>query len=77
MRFPSAVLLAALAIAPVCAERKKVSDKCCVIDSTLSVDGFDCGGGGLHSGAGGNRPSGAHPGGEGGDNDDDNGVRKR
>ena len=43
---------------------QKVSDERRVVDSTLSVDGFDCGGGGLHSG--GDRPSGAHPGGGGG-----------
>ena len=59
MRFPSAVLLADLAIAPVCAERKKVSDERRVVDSTLSVDGFNCGSGGLRPS--GNRPSGAHP----------------
>ena len=63
MRFPSAVLLAALVIAPVCTECKKVSDERRGVDSTLSVDGFDCGGGGLRSG--GNCPSGAHPGGKG------------
>jgi hypothetical protein len=38
MRFCSAVLLAVLAIAPVCAERVKVSDERRVIDSTLSID---------------------------------------
>ena len=54
MRFPSAVLLAALAIVPVCTERKKVTDE---------HRGFDCGGGGLRSG--GDCPSGAHPGGVG------------
>jgi hypothetical protein len=50
MRFHSAVLLAALAIAPVCAERIKDSNERHVVDSTLSADGVDCGGGGLHSG---------------------------
>ena len=46
MKFRYAVLLAALAIAPVCAKRIRVSDECRVIDSTLSVDsaGFDRGG---------------------------------
>ena len=47
MRFHHSVLLAALAIAPVCAERIKVSDERGIVDSTLSaVGGFDCGGGG-------------------------------
>ena len=47
MRFHHAVLLAALAIAPVCAERIKVSDERGIVDSTLSaVGGMDCGGGG-------------------------------
>jgi hypothetical protein len=50
MKFHSAVLLAALAIAPVCAERIKDSNEHHVIDSTLSADGVDCGGGGLRSG---------------------------
>ncbi len=50
MRFRSAVLLAALVIAPVCAERIKDSDKRHVVNSTLSADGVDCGGGGLRSG---------------------------
>jgi hypothetical protein len=50
MRFHSAVLLAALAIAPVCAERIKDSNERNVINVTLSADGVDCGGGGLHSG---------------------------
>ncbi len=50
MRFRSAVLLAALAIAPVCAERIKDSDERHDVDSTLSADGVDCGGGGLCSG---------------------------
>ncbi len=35
MRFHHAVLLAALAIAPVCAERIKVSDERGIVDSTL------------------------------------------
>ena len=47
MRFHHAVLLAALAIAPVCAERIKVSDERGIVDSTLSaVGGVDCGGSG-------------------------------
>jgi hypothetical protein len=47
MRFHHAVLLAALAIAPVCAKRIKVSDERGITDSTLSaVGGLDCGGGG-------------------------------
>jgi hypothetical protein len=50
MRFHSAVLLAALAIAPVCAKRIKDSDERQVVDSTLSADGVDCGGSGLRSG---------------------------
>jgi hypothetical protein len=50
MRFHSAVLLAALAIPPVCAERIKDSDERHVVDSTLSADGVDCGGGGLRAG---------------------------
>jgi hypothetical protein len=50
MRFHSAVLLAALAIAPVCTKRIKDSDECHVVNSTLSADGVDCGGGGLPSG---------------------------
>jgi hypothetical protein len=37
MRFHHAVLLAALAIATVCAERIKVSDERGIIDSTLSA----------------------------------------
>ena len=37
MRFHHAVLLAALAIAPVCAERIKVSDERGIADSTLSA----------------------------------------
>ncbi len=46
MRFHHAFLLAALAIAPVCAERIKVSDERGIVDSTLSaVGGMDCGGG--------------------------------
>jgi hypothetical protein len=49
MRFHSAVLLAALVIAPVCAKRIKYSDERHVVDSTLSADGVDCGGGGLRS----------------------------
>jgi hypothetical protein len=54
MRFHHAVLLAALAIAPVCAERIKVSDEQGIANSTLSaVGGLDCGGGGLHSSGGG------------------------
>ena len=39
MRFRTVVLLSALAIAPVCAERIKVSNERHVIDSMLSVDG--------------------------------------
>jgi hypothetical protein len=50
MRFRSAVLLAALAIAPVCAERIKDSDERHVVDSTLSAEGVDCVCGGLRSG---------------------------
>jgi hypothetical protein len=50
MRFRSAVLLAALAIAPVCAERIKDSNKRHVLNSMLSADGMDCGGGSLRSG---------------------------
>jgi hypothetical protein len=50
MRFRSAVLLAALAIAPVCAERIKDSNERPVVDSMLSTDGVDCSGGGLCSG---------------------------
>jgi hypothetical protein len=50
MRFRSAVLLAALAIAPVCTECIKDSDECHVVNSRLSADGVDCGGGGLRSG---------------------------
>jgi hypothetical protein len=47
MRFHHAVLLAALAIAPVCAERIKISDERGIVDSALSaVGGVDCGGGG-------------------------------
>jgi hypothetical protein len=47
MRFHHAVLLAALAIDPVCAEHIKVSDERGIVDSTLSaVGGVDCGGGG-------------------------------
>ena len=46
MRFHFAVLLAALAIAPVCAKCIKVSNKRRVVDSTLSVDSADFGGGG-------------------------------
>ncbi len=47
MSFHHAVLLAALAIAPVCAERIKVSDERGIVDSTLlAVGGMDCGGGG-------------------------------
>jgi hypothetical protein len=43
MRFHHAVLLAALAITPVCAERIKVSDERGIVDSTLSaVGGMDC-----------------------------------
>ena len=55
MRFHHAVLLAALAIAPVCAERLKASpDERGIVDSTLSaVGGLDCGGGGLRSSGGG------------------------
>jgi hypothetical protein len=54
MRFHHAVLLAALAITPVCAERIKVSDERGIVDSTLSaVGGMDCGGGGLRSSGGG------------------------
>jgi hypothetical protein len=50
MRFHSTVLLMALAITPVCTECIKDSDECHNVDSTLSVDGVDCGGGDLHSG---------------------------
>jgi hypothetical protein len=54
MRFHHSVLLAALAIAPVCAERIKVSDERGIVNSTLSaVGGVDCGGGGLRSSGGG------------------------
>ena len=54
MRFHRAVLLAALAIAPVCAERIKVSGERGIVDSTPSaVGGLDCGGGGLRSSGGG------------------------
>ena len=53
MRFHYAVLLAALAIAPACAERIKVSNERGIIDSMLSVvGGLDCGGGGLRSSGG-------------------------
>jgi hypothetical protein len=53
MRFHHAVLLATLAIAPVCAERIKVSDERGIVDSTLSaVGGLDCGGSGLRSSGG-------------------------
>jgi hypothetical protein len=53
MRFHHAVLLATLAIAPVCAERIKVSDERGIVDSTLSAVGsVDCGGGGLRSSGG-------------------------
>jgi hypothetical protein len=37
-------------IAPLCTERIKAPDECRVVDSTLPVDGVDCGGGGLRSG---------------------------
>ncbi len=50
MRFHSAVLLATLAIAPVCAECIKDSDEHHVVDFTLSADGVDCSGGVLRSG---------------------------
>ena len=52
MRFHHAVLLAALAITPVCAERLKASpDERGIVDSTLSaVGGVDCGGGGSGGG---------------------------
>jgi uncharacterized membrane protein YgcG len=63
MRFRHPVLLAALAIAPVCPKRKKVSDEQGIVDSTLSaVGGVDCsirvfcssgGGGGSGGGCGG------------------------
>ncbi len=54
MRFHHAFFLAALAIAPVCAEHIKVSDERGIVDSTLSaVGGVDCGGGGLCSSGGG------------------------
>ena len=54
MRFHHAVLLAALAITPVCAERIMVSDERGIVDSTLSADdGLDCGDGGLRSSGGG------------------------
>ena len=54
MRFHHSVLLAALAIAPVCAERIKVSNEQGIVNSTLSaVGGVDCGGGGLRSSGGG------------------------
>jgi hypothetical protein len=47
MRFHHVVLLAALAIAPVSAERIKVSDERGIVNSMLSgVGGVDCGGGG-------------------------------
>ncbi len=49
MRFRSAVLLATLVIAPICAECIKDSDERHVIDSTLSADGVDCSDGGLRS----------------------------
>ena len=49
MRFRYAVRLAALAIAPVCAKRIRVSDDRRVVDSLLSVDSVDFGGGGLRS----------------------------
>ena len=63
MRFHHIVLLAALTIAPVCAECKKVSNEQGIIDSMLSVvGGVDCGGGGLHSSG---RGSGAGGGGRG------------
>jgi hypothetical protein len=53
MRFHHALLLAALAITPVCAKRIKVSDERGIVDSTLSaVGGMDCGGGGLRSSGG-------------------------
>ena len=47
MRFRYPVLLAALAIAPVCAKCIRVSDKRYFVDSTLSVDSSDFGGGDL------------------------------
>jgi hypothetical protein len=49
MRFCSAVLLATLGIAPVCAEHIEVSNKLRVNNSTLLVDGADadCSDGGL------------------------------
>ncbi len=54
MRFHHVALLAALAIAPVCAKCIKVSDERGIVDSTLSaVGGLDCGGGGLRSSGGG------------------------
>jgi hypothetical protein len=54
MRFRHAVLLAALAITPVCVKRIKVFDKRGVVDSMLSaVGGVDCDGGGLRSSGGG------------------------
>ena len=56
VRFRTVVLLSALAIAPVCAKRIKVSNERRIVDSMLSVDGVGCSGGGLHSsGAGGSR----------------------
>ncbi len=54
MRVHHAFLLDALAIAPVCAKRIKVSDERGIVDSTLSaVGGVDCDGGGLRSSGGG------------------------
>ena len=48
--FPRPIIIAVLAIAPVCAERIKVSNERGIVDSTLSaIDGVDCGGGGLRS----------------------------
>ena len=79
MKFRYAVLLAALAIAPVCAKRIRVSDECRVIDSTLSVDsaGFDRGG--LCSS--GNRPLSFRRTSKGGgvdnDNDEDDARKRR
>ncbi len=50
MRFHSAVLLAALAITPVCTKHIKDFDEHHVVDSMLSADSMDCGGSGLRSG---------------------------
>jgi hypothetical protein len=66
MRFRNAVLLATLAIAPVCAKRIRVLVEHRVVNSTLSFDRADGVVAVLPSSGGRPSPPGAHPGGGGG-----------